>query len=116
MSDYNNQCETPLLDVLENDTTIIVRVDLPGVKKEDISVHLTEDNIEIMALFPGKGDHGHYLTRERNFGKTIRSIALSKRIKEKAVTSTFKDCVLTIELPNLLKIDTKLILNKECIW
>ena len=103
MSDYNNQCETPLLDVLENDTTIIVRVNLPGVKKEDISVHLTEDNIEIMALFPGKGDPGHYLTRERNFGKTIGSIALSKRIKEKAVTSTFKDCVLTIELPKLIK-------------
>ncbi len=103
ISEYGNECETPLTDVLENDSTIIIRVDLPGVERDDISVHLIEKAIEIMAVFPGKGDPGHYLKRERNYGKTVRRVELSKKINEKAITSTFKDCILTIELPKLFK-------------
>jgi HSP20 family molecular chaperone IbpA len=111
ISDYKNECEKPLIDVLENDSTIIIRVDLPGVEKEDISVHLIEKAIEIMALFPGKGDHGHYIKRERNYGKTIRRVPLSKKINEKAIKSMFKDCVLTIELPKLIKDRYKVHIN-----
>jgi len=57
-------------------------MDLPGVEKEDISIHLIEKAVEIIAVFPGKGDPGHYLKRERNYGKTTRLIELSKKIKE----------------------------------
>jgi HSP20 family protein len=103
INDYNNECPTPLTDVLENDSTIIIRVDLPGVKKEDISVNLIEDAIEVMALFPGKEDPGNYIKRERNYGKVIRKVPLSKKINEKAVKSTFKNSILTIELPKLVK-------------
>ena len=103
ISDYKNESQTPLTDVLENDSTIVVRIDLPGVEREDISVHLIEKAIEIIALFPGKGDPGHYIQRERNYGKTVRRVPLSKKINEKAVKSTFKDCILTIELPKLFK-------------
>jgi HSP20 family molecular chaperone IbpA len=101
--DYKSECEKPLTDVLENDSTIIIRIDLPGVEREDISVHLIEKAIEIMALFPGKGDHGHYIRRERNYGKIIRTVPLSKKINEQSIKSFFKDCVLTIELPKLYK-------------
>ena len=103
ISDYKTECQTPLTDVLENDSKIIVRVDLPGVEREDISVHLIEKAIEIMAVFPGKGDPGSYIKRERNYGKIVRRVALSKKINEKAIKSTFKDCILTIELPKLFK-------------
>ena len=54
-------------------------MDLPGVEKEDISIHLIEKAVEIIAVFPGKGDPGHYLKRERNYGKTTRLIELSKK-------------------------------------
>jgi HSP20 family protein len=101
--DYNAEFETPLTDVLENDTSIIIRMDLPGVEKEDISIHLIEKAVEIIALFLGKGDHGHYIKRERNYGKTPRLIELSKKIKEKEAISTFKNSILTIELPKLVK-------------
>ena len=111
ISDYKNESQTPLTDVLENDSTIVVRVDLPGVEREDISVHLIEKAIEIVALFPGKGDPGHYIQRERNYGKTIRRIPLSKKINGKAVKSTFKDCILTIELPKLFKDRYKVDIN-----
>jgi hypothetical protein len=45
ISDYKTECQTPLTDVLENDSKIIVSVDLPGVEREDISVHLIEKAI-----------------------------------------------------------------------
>jgi HSP20 family protein len=110
ISDYKTECQTPLTDVLENDSTIVVRVDLPGVEREDISVNLIEKAIEVIALFPGKEDPGHYIQRERNYGKTIR-VPLSKKINEKAVKSTFKDCILTIELPKLFKDRYKVHIN-----
>jgi HSP20 family protein len=78
-------------------------MDLPGVEKEDISIHLIEKAVEIIAVFPGKGDPGHYLKRERNYGKTTRLIELSKKIKENEAISTFKNSILTIELPKLVK-------------
>ena len=109
--DYKTECQTPLTDVLENDSTIIVRINIPGVEREDISVHLIEKAIEIKAVFPGKGDPGHYIQRERNYGRTIRRIVLSKKINEKAVKSTFKDCILTIELPKLFKDRYKVSIN-----
>ena len=111
ISDYKTECQTPLTDILENDSKIIVRVDLPGVEREDISVHLIEKAIEIMAVFPGKGDPGSYIKRERNYGKTVRRIALSKKINEKAIKSTFKDSILTIELPKLFKDRYKIYIN-----
>jgi HSP20 family protein len=103
ISYYAAHCETPLTDVLENDTEIIIRMDLPGVEKDDIAVYLTEEAVEVMAIFPGKGEPGQYNKRERNYGKTSRSIELSKKIKEKEATSTFKDSILTIKLPKLVK-------------
>ncbi len=103
MVDYTVECEAPLTDILENDTHIIIRMDLPGVEKDDITVHLTGESVEVKAVFPGKGDPGHFIKRERNYGKTTRSIGLSKKIKEKESNSTFKNSVLTIELPKLVK-------------
>ena len=103
ISDYTTEGEKPLIDVLENDTQIIIRIDLPGVDKDDVSVHLTEDAAEIVAMFPGKKESGNFITRERSYGKVTRSIELSKKIKEKEATATFKNCVLTIELPKLIK-------------
>jgi HSP20 family protein len=111
ISDYKTECQTPLTDVLENDSTIIIRVDLPGVEREDISVHLIEKAIEIMAVFPGKGNPGHYIKRERNYGRIVRRIGLSKKVNEKAIKSTFKDCILTIELPKLVKDRYKVKIN-----
>ncbi len=111
ISDYKTECETPLTDVLENDSAIIIRVDLPGVEREDISVHLIEKAIEIMAVFPGKGNPGHYIKRERNFGRIVRRIKLSKKVNENSIKSTFKDCILTIELPKLVKDRYKVNIN-----
>jgi HSP20 family protein len=103
ISDYTSEGEKPLIDVLENDTHIIIRIDLPGVDKDDVSVHLTEDAAEIEAMFPGKKESGNFITRERSYGKVKRSIDLSKKIKEKEAKATFKNCVLTIELPKVVK-------------
>ncbi|MGB4611642.1 MAG: Hsp20/alpha crystallin family protein, partial [Methanothermobacter thermautotrophicus] len=39
------------MDVMETDDAIIIKTDLPGVKKEDINIELTENTISISAVF-----------------------------------------------------------------
>lgn len=103
ISEYTDEGGKPLTDVLENDNNIIIRMDLPGVKKNDVEVHLMEDGVDVIAMFPGKMEKGNYIKRERNYGKITRTIDLSKKVKGKDAYASFKNCTLTIELPKLVK-------------
>jgi len=75
------------------------------VKKEDIDLGISEDSIEIKTIFEEEIDSENvkYLQKERSHGKTIRSMTLPLNIKTDEVKATYKDSVLTVELPKLDK-------------
>ena len=50
ISDYTS-AEKPLTDVIDIEDAIIIKADLPRVKKEDVTVNITEDSVEITAKF-----------------------------------------------------------------
>ncbi|MEN6552224.1 MAG: Hsp20/alpha crystallin family protein, partial [Methanobacterium sp.] len=54
----------PGKDIIETDEDIIVHVDLPGIKKEDIELKLTETNLKIVANFDitQEVEQGSYIT------------------------------------------------------
>ena len=103
ISDYTMSMEKPLADVIETDDEIIVKIDLPGVKKEDVDVRLTEDSVEITAAFEEEYDEEdvNYIRRERNYGESQRFIQLPAKVKVKDAVAKFEDSVLTINLPKL---------------
>lgn len=103
ISDYTTNVDKPLADVVETDEEIIIKTDLPGVKKEDIEVNLTETTVEITAKFQEEysAEDVDYILRERNFGETIKVIQLPAKIKVKDVTAKFEDSVLSINLPKV---------------
>ena len=105
ISDYKTALQKPLTDVIETEDSLIVKFDLPGVKKEDIDLGISEDSIEIKTIFEEEIDseNAKYLQKERSHGKTIRSMTLPLNIKTDEVKATFKDSVLTVELPKLDK-------------
>ena len=51
ITDYKTALQKPLTDVIETEGSLIVKIDLPGVKKEDIDLGISEDSIEIKTIF-----------------------------------------------------------------
>lgn len=103
LSDYSKSLQKPLADIIETDDALTVVTDLPGVKKEDVEVNISEDSLDIVAKFDDEIiDEGtNYIKRERSYGETKRTIALPEKINIKKASAKFKDSVLTVELPKI---------------
>jgi HSP20 family protein len=90
------------VDVKEDDKAYIVHADIPGVKKEDIQVDVSGDQISIRAEVKKdkeekKGEK--VLHSERYYGMVSRSFSLPVEVDEKAVVAKYKDGVLDLTLP-----------------
>ncbi len=105
LSDYTSSTKKTLIDVIETDDSIIIKADLPRLKKEDVEIAISEDTVDICAEFQEEEivDTMEYLQRERSYGKIRRSVKLPSKVLIKEAEGTFKDSVLTIKLPKLFK-------------
>ena len=100
ISDYTS-AEKPLVDVIDTDNTIIIKADIPRVKKDDITVHITEDSVEIIVQFEEEKKELNFIKKERSYGKTSRIIPLPEKIEVKKSSAKFKKSILTVELPKI---------------
>ena len=102
----------PAIEVKQNDKNYKVKVQLPGVKKDDIQVELDNDFMTITAEIQEekaekqeeeKNERFH--TSEFRYGKYQRTISFDQPIKGDDSTAIYKDGVLTITVPKQ-KIET----------
>ncbi len=92
----------PAVDIYKEDGVgVVVRADLPGVAKTDVSVEV-KDNM-LMIRGERKGDESisdeKYLRRERPLGTFSRSFNLKEAIHPDKISARFKDGVLKIIIP-----------------
>lgn len=92
----------PLLDMHESADDLIIRAELPGLKKDDFSVELVGRRLTIKGeknvVRERKGGDG-CLISECRYGSFSRSIKLPYEIDEKTIAADLKHGVLTIWLP-----------------
>lgn len=91
----------PELEMFERDHYFIVRVDLPGLKKEDISLEVTGDGLTISGERKYETEekrHG-WFTSERTYGRFYRAIPLPDGIDVGKVKATFINGVLEVSVP-----------------
>ena len=91
----------PVMDVVENAEEYIVRVEAPGIHKENLDINLVGEILTITGkreMVPEVEGEG-YLVRERVIGKFARTIRLPLPIAEKKVTAEYRDGVLVVHLP-----------------
>jgi len=91
----------PPLDVYEDTNNLVVKAELPGMKKEDINISLHEGSLVISGerktdCQEGDGDASR---QECFYGRFQRSLELPKPVDPNAVTATYKDGILTVTLP-----------------
>ena len=91
----------PMIDVFERNNDIIVKAELPGLKKEDIEITATEDSVSLSGEFKREEEareEGFY-RRERRAGRFYRTIPMPIAIKPNDVRASFKEGVLEVTAP-----------------
>ena len=94
------------VDVKENADGYEVHAELPGIKKEDINVHIDGPVVSIGAerkLNKDLQDGERILRTERYYGKVSRSFQLGQDIDEARSSAKFVDGVLELSLPKKLE-------------
>ncbi|MBR2214385.1 MAG: Hsp20/alpha crystallin family protein [Selenomonadaceae bacterium] len=90
------------VDVKEKNGGYELMADLPGMKKEDISLSYENGYLTIAAQKnesqDEKDDKGNYIRRERHYGTMSRSFYIDG-LDESKVKAEFKDGVLKVDLP-----------------
>ncbi|HEY3430928.1 MAG TPA: Hsp20 family protein [Rhodocyclaceae bacterium] len=102
--EFNDPASTPTvkLDIKEQDKQFVVHAELPGIKKEDIHVHVDGPIVSISAERKQEKEvrEGERILRtERTFGKVSRSFQLGQEVDEAAAVARFTDGVLELTLP-----------------
>lgn len=112
ISSYTDLPQKPSMDIIETEEKILVKTDLPGVKKEDIGIELTEDKLSVSATLKEELEikEADYVKKERKYGKARREILLPAEVKVEEATAKFDNGVLSIELP---KVEVKPKFNVE---
>jgi len=92
---------SPVLDLYEDKDNLIVRAELPGMKKEDIDVSLHDGTLTISGerKVEKRGEDVEPSRSERFFGRFQRTFTLPKSVEFNKVTATYKDGILTVTLP-----------------
>ena len=88
-------------DITEKDGKYVLEADLPGFKKEDISVDIDKDCLTITAEHKSEEKEENadsYIRRERYYGSYTRSFNV-KGIDTEAITAAYNDGVLTLTMP-----------------
>ena len=94
---------TPKLDMFEENDELVIKAEMPGIRKKDLDISLDGDVLTLKAEKKEEKEEGekgttHY-TRERRFGQYVRSILLPTRVDAEKVAATLKKGLLEIRLP-----------------
>ena len=90
------------MDVSENDKEYVVLAEMPGVKKEEISVTIDGNEVTVSAEVKQEKDikDGETVLRaERYYGKIQRVFTLENEVDEAAAQAKYLDGVLELKLP-----------------
>lgn len=91
----------PHTDVSESDEAYVIRVDLPGMKKEDLRIELHEDTLTLSGerTREQREERENLHRVERSYGHFFRSFTLPKASHGQDIQASLQDGVLTIHVP-----------------
>jgi len=102
------------IDLIESDSLIYIKADLPGVKKEEIDVEIAEDRVAIFGEFKSlkqdlEIDNPNVIISERKSGMVSRIVKLPSIVKINEYSANFDNGVLYLEItkeqPKKIKIN-----------
>ncbi len=93
----------PPSDVHETQDGVIIRMELPGVSRENVDVRVRGTRIEVSGEKPPDtaGEDASYLCLERSFGRFHRAFDVAGSVNLNRMTAVMKEGVLVLFLPKI---------------
>lgn len=100
-SEYENAVWMPLTDIYEDKDKYTLKLDLPGIKKDDVKISYVDGRLSISGERAQESEHKDSKCHriERSFGRYYRSFNLPEHIQSDKINAEFKDGQLTITVP-----------------
>ena len=88
-------------DVFDDDSKVIVRIEAPGMRREDFNVELHGDMLTVWGekQFDRQASSGRHSVVQCAYGSFRRDVALPASVKPDKTKANYRDGVLRIELP-----------------
>ena len=119
-SNYMTQSTVMKTDIKELENAYQLDVELPGIKKENVTVELKDGALEIKVVNEVNNDEkdekGKYLRRERFYGSCSRSFYVGEDVKQEDIKAKFDNGILTITVPKIVeqpKVEQKQLISIE---
>lgn len=92
---------SPSVDIFEEKGDMVIKAEIPGMKKEDVNVSITENTVTISGekRQEEKVEKKNYHRVERSYGSFCRRFQLPENINSDKIKASFKDGVLEVRLP-----------------
>lgn len=92
---------SPSVDMFEEGDEIVVKAEIPGINKEDLSVNITDSTVVISGQKKKeeKMEEKNYYRLERSFGSFSRSLHMPAEVQTDKAKAKFKDGILEIRVP-----------------
>lgn len=89
-------------DIRENEKQYLIDIDLPGYSKENIKIEVEEGYLTVQAETSSnkeEKENDTFVRRERYKGNCSRSFYVGKDVKSEEIKASFKNGILTLEVP-----------------
>lgn len=98
---YDERAFAPTCDVAEVDDHYLMSLDLPGMKKEDIKIHISDHTLTISGERKRENTEKNHKVQlyEKSYGFFKRSFNLPSTIEADKVEARYEDGVLELYLP-----------------
>lgn len=90
-------------DIFEDGTQLVVRLEVPGMSKEDLSIEVQNDTLLVSGekRFERESTEGRYRVLQCAYGKFRRAVPLPAPVEPDRAQATYRDGVLRIALPKI---------------
>jgi len=93
----------PLIDLTDNGKEYLLKAEMPGINKDNLSIEVGENEIEISGETKTEEKEedkdGGYIRRERRYSKFYRALPLPDSVMADKAEAELKDGVLTLKVP-----------------
>jgi len=102
---FGEMVALPSVDVIDRDDEVVVRAEVPGYKKEDIEISVSNSSLTIKGEMKTeeKEEKGDYYRCEISHGAFTRTVALPADVDDSKAKASMKDGMLELTLPKLEK-------------
>jgi len=99
----------PTVDVFQDKDSVLIKAELPGMKKEDIDITFQEGTLTICGERKQESEvkEGEVYRSERLFGKFHRTVSMPTKVDAEKIKASYKDGILSVQLPKAAEAKAK---------